>query len=77
MYDGDPHKYSMVQISLRLKRRTLFYIINYVVPSFIMSILATLGLLLPVESGQKLNLGNFFRFESILKCFKKYIYLKK
>ena len=39
---------------LELRRRTLFYNLNYVLPCFIVSILCLLGYILPAESGQKL-----------------------
>jgi hypothetical protein len=64
VYEGDPRSYSYVNVTLHLRRRTLFYVFNYITPCFILSTLSLFGFLLPVESGEKIGLGKCF--ESIL-----------
>ena len=56
-YEGDSSTYKTILVKIYLKRRTLFFILNYVLPCFAVSVLCLLGYLLPVESGQKLPIG--------------------
>ena len=48
--------FSHVDITISLKRRTLFYTFNYVIPSFMLTILSISGFILPAESGEKIGL---------------------
>lgn len=53
-YDG--FGYAQVLFTLHLHRKSLFYIVNLILPGIIVKSLAIIGFLLPPESGEKLNL---------------------
>jgi hypothetical protein len=48
--------FSHVDITISLRRRSLFYTFNYVIPSFMLTILSISGFVLPAESGEKIGL---------------------
>ena len=52
----EDEKFSMLYVRLELRRRTLFYSFNLVIPSFIITVLSLLGFLLPPECGEKIGL---------------------
>lgn len=51
--------FSHVDINISMKRRSLFYTFNYVLPSIMITILSISGFLLPAESGEKIGLRKF------------------
>lgn len=53
-YNGNSRVYPAVIVRLVLRRRSMFYIVNFVFPCFILSLLCLFGYMLPVESGQKI-----------------------
>ncbi|GFS05198.1 neuronal acetylcholine receptor subunit alpha-7 [Elysia marginata] len=53
-YDG--MGYAQVVFTIHLQRKSLFHIVNLILPSVIVKSLAIIGFLLPPESGEKLNL---------------------
>ncbi|CAF4823900.1 unnamed protein product [Rotaria sp. Silwood1] len=55
-YDCCPNVYPYVLYTIRIRRRSLYYITNTVVPCFLISCMTILGLLLPPDSGDKINL---------------------
>ncbi|CAF3616039.1 unnamed protein product [Rotaria sp. Silwood1] len=55
-YDCCPNIYPYVLYTIRMRRRSLYYITNTVVPCFLISCMTILGLLLPPDSGDKINL---------------------
>ncbi|KHJ94452.1 Neurotransmitter-gated ion-channel ligand binding domain protein [Oesophagostomum dentatum] len=55
-YDCCPEPYYDVTFSISIRRRTLYYGFNLVLPSMLISALALLGFTLPADSGEKLNL---------------------
>ncbi|KAI6241361.1 hypothetical protein M3Y99_00363000 [Aphelenchoides fujianensis] len=55
-YDCCPEPYNDVTFKITVRRRTLYYGINLVIPSILISSLALLGFALPPDSGEKLNL---------------------
>ncbi|CAJ0594165.1 unnamed protein product [Cylicocyclus nassatus] len=55
-YDCCPEPYYDITFTITLKRQTLYYGINLVVPSMLISALALFGFTLPPDSGEKLNL---------------------
>ncbi|CAF4360869.1 unnamed protein product, partial [Rotaria sp. Silwood2] len=55
-YDCCPNIYPYVLYTIRMRRRSLYYIANTVVPCFLISCMTILGLLLPPDSGDKINL---------------------
>ncbi|KAK0393041.1 hypothetical protein QR680_000028 [Steinernema hermaphroditum] len=55
-YECCPEPYYDVTFTLSVRRRTLYYGFNLVIPSLLISSLALLGFTLPPDSGEKLNL---------------------
>ena len=56
-YDCCPEKYIDITFKLGLRRRTLYYGFNLIVPSMIISSMTLLSFTLPPDSGEKLTLG--------------------
>uniref|UniRef100_A0A914MEH0 Uncharacterized protein n=2 Tax=Meloidogyne TaxID=189290 RepID=A0A914MEH0_MELIC len=56
VYDCCPEPYVDVTFLISVRRRTLYYGVNLVLPSLLISSLALLGFSLPPDSGEKLNL---------------------
>uniref|UniRef100_A0A6Q2Y5X6 Uncharacterized protein n=1 Tax=Esox lucius TaxID=8010 RepID=A0A6Q2Y5X6_ESOLU len=56
-YDGLSEPYSDVTYVVTLRRRTLFYALNLLVPCVLISSLTLLVFLLPAQSGEKIGLG--------------------
>ncbi|KAL0985235.1 hypothetical protein UPYG_G00154420 [Umbra pygmaea] len=56
-YDGLAEPYSDVTYVVTLRRRTLFYALNLLVPCVLISSLTLLVFLLPAQSGEKIGLG--------------------
>ncbi|KAL3111750.1 hypothetical protein niasHT_011037 [Heterodera trifolii] len=56
VYDCCPEPYVDVTFHISVRRRTLYYGVNLVLPSLLISSLALLGFSLPPDSGEKLNL---------------------
>lgn len=57
-----PEPYVDVTFTLQIRRRTLYYIFNLIVPCVLISSMALLGFTLPPDSGEKLTLGMFKPF---------------
>ncbi|KRZ66892.1 Cullin-3 [Trichinella papuae] len=57
LYECCPDEpYSDVKYCLHIRRRTLYYGFNLIIPSLLISLMTLLGFILPVESGEKLTL---------------------
>ncbi|RWS26970.1 nicotinic acetylcholine receptor subunit alpha5-like protein [Leptotrombidium deliense] len=52
-----PETYLDITFSIKLRRRTLYYGFNLIIPCMIISSMVLLGFTLPPESGEKLTLG--------------------
>jgi len=52
-----PEPYVDVTFSIIIRRRTLFYLVNLIVPGIMVSSMTLLGFTLPHECGEKLTLG--------------------
>ena len=63
-FDCCIERYTLVIFNLDIRRRTLYYIFNFVFPCSLIAIMALLGFALPAESGEVgfLNLINLFDF---------------
>ncbi|XP_075994812.1 neuronal acetylcholine receptor subunit alpha-9-I-like [Genypterus blacodes] len=57
MYGCCSDPYPDITYTLKLKRRSSFYIFNLLLPCFLISFLAPLGFYLPADSGEKVSLG--------------------
>jgi hypothetical protein len=55
-YGCCPEPYPDVTYYLVLKRKPNFYLINLIIPSMLITVMAALGYFLPVESGEKVSL---------------------
>lgn len=56
-YECCPEQYIDVTFSLHIRRRTLFYVINLVVPCMTMSFLSVLVFSMAPETGEKVTFG--------------------
>ena len=61
-YTCCPEPYVDVTFTVHIRRRTLYYFFNLIVPSVIFSSMALLGFTLPPDSGEKLTLGSLIFF---------------
>ncbi|CAF2391554.1 unnamed protein product [Rotaria sp. Silwood2] len=56
VYECCPTVYPFVLFTIQIRRRTLYYVVNVVVPCVLISSMTVLGFLLPPDSGEKLTL---------------------
>lgn len=54
-----PEPYVDVTFTIMIRRRTLYYFFNLIVPCVLISSMALLGFTLPPDSGEKLTLGEY------------------
>lgn len=54
-----PEPYVDVTFTIMIRRRTLYYFFNLIVPCVLISSMALLGFTLPPDSGEKLTLGEW------------------
>ena len=79
IYECCPEPYLDITFIIKLRRRTLYYFFNLIVPCVLIASMAVLGFTLPPDSGEKLSLGEHNR--PLLKklpnsIFVKYLYIK-
>lgn len=60
-YQCCPEPYVDITFTIQIRRRTLYYFFNLIVPCVLISSMALLGFTLPPDSGEKLTLGNVTR----------------
>ncbi|KAL1463478.1 hypothetical protein WDU94_015226 [Cyamophila willieti] len=56
-YECCPETYVDITFTIQIRRRTLYYFFNLIVPCVLISSMALLGFTLPPDSGEKLTLG--------------------
>lgn len=56
-YPCCPEPYVDINFTIEIRRRTLYYFFNLIVPCVLIASMAVLGFTLPPESGEKLSLG--------------------
>ena len=56
-YECCPEPYLDVTFTIKIRRRTLYYFFNLIVPCVLIASMAVLGFTLPPDSGEKLSLG--------------------
>lgn len=61
MYACCPEPYVDITFTIRIRRRTLYYFFNLIVPCVLISSMALLGFTLPPDCGEKLTLGKEHR----------------
>lgn len=52
-----PEPYPEVLFQLEIQRKPLFYVVNIIIPTFLVTLIAVLAFILPVESGEKVGLS--------------------
>ena len=57
IYDCCPEPYLDITFVIKIRRRTLYYFYNLIVPCLLISSMAVLDFTLPPDSGEKLSLG--------------------
>lgn len=70
-YNCCPEPYIDITFAIIIRRRTLYYFFNLIVPCVLIASMALLGFTLPPDSGEKLSLGKLFTKTEILKHKKK------
>lgn len=61
VYQCCPEPYVDITFTIQIRRRTLYYFFNLIVPCVLISSMALLGFTLPPDSGEKLTLGKYIR----------------
>lgn len=64
--DNDEGSFSFVDINISMKRRSLYYTFNYVLPSLMLTILSISGFLLPSDCGEKISLRMYMKIINTL-----------
>ena len=59
-YECCPEPYIDITFKVHIRRRTLYYFFNLIVPCVLISSMALLGFTLPPDSGEKLTLGMYY-----------------
>ena len=67
IYECCPEPYVDITFTINMRRRTLYYFFNLIVPCVLISSMALLGFTLPPDSGEKLTLGNTTFCHSLLR----------
>ena len=60
IYECCPEPYVDITFTINIRRRTLYYFFNLIVPCVLISSMALLGFTLPPDAGEKLTLGKIF-----------------
>jgi nicotinic acetylcholine receptor len=58
IYECCPEPYLDITYTIRMRRRTLYYFCNLIIPCILIASMAVLGFTLPPDSGEKLSLGD-------------------
>ena len=59
VYECCPEPYVDITFTINIRRRTLYYFFNLIVPCVLISSMALLGFTLPPDAGEKLTLGDY------------------
>lgn len=69
VYQCCPEPYVDVTFTIQIRRRTLYYFFNLIVPCVLISSMALLGFTLPPDSGEKLTLGTAICYFMIYRTY--------
>ena len=58
IYECCPEPYLDITFTIKIRRRTMYYFYNLIVPCLLIASMAVLGFTLPPDSGEKLSLGD-------------------
>ena len=64
-YNCCPEPYIDITFAILIRRKTLYYFFNLIVPCVLIASMALLGFTLPPDSGEKLSLGKFCLFVNL------------
>ena len=67
IYECCPEPYLDITFIIKIRRRTLYYFFNLIVPCLLISSMAVLDFTLPPDSGEKLSLGKYIMLVENLK----------
>lgn len=71
-YNCCPEPYIDITFAIVIRRKTLYYFFNLIVPCVLIASMALLGFTLPPDSGEKLSLGrHFYKFHTL----RRYAYI--
>ena len=73
VYECCPEPYLDITFVIEIRRRTLYYFFNLIVPCVLIASMAVLGFTLPPDSGEKLSLGEYLIVHWTLTYISKYI----
>ena len=74
IYDCCPEPYIDITFIIQIRRRTLYYFFNLIVPCLLISSMAVLDFTLPPDSGEKLSLGGQSSNNEITLSHRTFIY---
>jgi hypothetical protein len=60
-YDCCPEPYIDITFMIHIRRRTLYYVINLIIPCAMISFLTLLTFILPPGEGEKIGLGEYLK----------------
>jgi len=63
-YSCCPNPYVDITFTIYVRRRTVYYIVNLILPSVTLAAMAMLGFTLPSDCGEKMTLGTYMRTQS-------------
>ena len=66
IYECCPEPYLDITFIVKIRRRTLYYFFNLIVPCLLISSMAVLDFTLPPDSGEKLSLGEYYQLNIFL-----------
>ncbi|KAF8793329.1 Neuronal acetylcholine receptor subunit like protein [Argiope bruennichi] len=69
VYACCPEPYVDITFCIHIRRRTLYYGFNLIIPCVLISSMALLGFTLPPDSGEKLTLGTYFACIMVMVAF--------
>lgn len=74
-YNCCPEPYVDITFSIIIRRRTLYYFFNLIVPCVLIASMALLGFALPPDSGEKLSLGKISSEYKLTLIIMKHLHL--
>ena len=70
-YECCPEPYPSLKFTMFMKRRTLYYGFNLIIPCILITVMTILGFTLPPDAGEKIGLRKFF-FDQLPKYFRNH-----
>ncbi len=75
-YDCCPEKYPFVMFEIHIRRRTLYFVFNLILPCILISLMSLLGFVLPPDSGEKVGLGKNLDNYCLKKFINNFIFIR-